>query len=547
MRGARQGMVEVKEAKSTGSLPMELATKEARLASKLAPSLHPLELSLCTAAWVTGVLLSMASLYSAGQAAVRELYTVDLVQPWWKFGSEGPPVRKDSTDHEWETWKRVAKEVGVIVAAFPILSQVVKRCLPDLSLFFTTIYSLLATIYLLGLLPTLYLFLQLAVIFLAYLTGSSKLVWLVAISYILCLNIWPLNSLKDHIFHTDEMQMYEGYLTSVLLAWMNARCVSFSLDRIWGLVPPEPTGLAFLHLVSYCFYLPLGIMGPLVSSQTYRESFLRTPPPINRCQMQWMFVQTLRYILWTAVTDLMLFFLFQQALSLHPSVVNSMNLWALCGMGYTLGQFFQLKYVVMYGWSCFVAKMDGVDAPPHPKCIGRIHLYSDMWRHFDNGLYLFMQKYIYRPVLGDHSGLLPRLLSSAVCFSFVYVWHGTLDFVLIWSILNFTGITLEGIARAVGRSQRWQELEARWMSPQMSRRLHALLAAPLLLMSCLSNFYFFCGAQVGHIFVKRVVLQAWPIGCPTILFFLYCCSQTAIEVKNLETKQAMVEERERTQ
>ena len=30
----------------------------------------------------------------------------------------------------------------------------------------------------------------------------------------------------------------------------------------------------------------------------------------------------------------------------------------------------------------------------------------------------------YRPVLGDHAGLLPRLLSSAVCFSFVYVWHG---------------------------------------------------------------------------------------------------------------------------
>ena len=94
-----------------------------------------------------------------------------------------------------------------------------------------------------------------------------------------------------------------------------------------------------------------------------------------------------------------------------------MNLWALCGMGYTLGQFFQLKYVdlnfllecgrhsskrgyfryvVMYGWSCFVAKLDGLDVPPHPKCIGRIHLYSDMWRHFDNGLYLFMQKYIYR-------------------------------------------------------------------------------------------------------------------------------------------------------
>ena len=40
---------------------------------------------------------TLSSLYSAGQAAVRDLYTVDLVQPWWRFGSEGAPVRKDST------------------------------------------------------------------------------------------------------------------------------------------------------------------------------------------------------------------------------------------------------------------------------------------------------------------------------------------------------------------------------------------------------------------------------------------------------------------
>ena len=37
------------------------------------------------------------SLYSAGQAAVREFYTVDLVQPWWRLTSGGPPVRKDLT------------------------------------------------------------------------------------------------------------------------------------------------------------------------------------------------------------------------------------------------------------------------------------------------------------------------------------------------------------------------------------------------------------------------------------------------------------------
>ncbi len=35
---------------------------------------------------------------------------------------------------------------------------------------------------------------------------------------------------------------------------------------------------------------------------------------------------------------------------------------------------------------------DGVTPPAATKCVSRIHLYSDMWRYFDNGLYLFMHK-----------------------------------------------------------------------------------------------------------------------------------------------------------
>ena len=41
------------------------------------------------------------------------------------------------------------------------------------------------------------------------------------------------------MFPDHASQMTEGYLTSVLLAWVNARCVSFCLDRIWGRVEPE--------------------------------------------------------------------------------------------------------------------------------------------------------------------------------------------------------------------------------------------------------------------------------------------------------------------
>jgi hypothetical protein len=77
-------------------------------------------------------------------------------------------------------------------------------------------------------------------------------------------------------------------------------------------------------------------------------------------------------------------------------------------MGYFLAQFFYLKYVyshalffivaillryvIMYGWSSFLSSLDNVTGPPHPACVGRIHLYSDMWRYFDAGLHQFMRQ-----------------------------------------------------------------------------------------------------------------------------------------------------------
>jgi hypothetical protein len=122
----------------------------------------------------------------------------------------------------------------------PLLPQAAKRWLPGQALPLTTLYSILATAHLIGALPILYLGLQvqilstntiykvpfglqIAVIFLAFLSGSAKVVWAVAIGYILCLNLWPLNDFKEQLFRTESSQFYEGYLTSIVLAWMNAR------------------------------------------------------------------------------------------------------------------------------------------------------------------------------------------------------------------------------------------------------------------------------------------------------------------------------------
>ena len=50
------------------------------------------------------------------------------------------------------------------------------------------------------------------------------------------------------------------------------RCVSFALDRIWGDVAREGSHAeGLLHLAAFCFYLPLGIMGPLINSDVFER------------------------------------------------------------------------------------------------------------------------------------------------------------------------------------------------------------------------------------------------------------------------------------
>ena len=139
--------------------------------------------------------------------------------------------------------------------------------------------------------------------------------------------------------------------------------------RIWGRVEREQSLISsFLMLSSFCFYLPLGIMGPLVTSKKFKDSHERAAPPLSLRLVSDAVLGVLRYCFWIMVTDVSTYFIYEQALTHHvrmmnivvdseifvlsqPHLVDSLSLWSLCGLGYALGQFFHLKYVVMYGIS----------------------------------------------------------------------------------------------------------------------------------------------------------------------------------------------------
>lgn len=97
-----------------------------------------------------------------------------------------------------------------------------------------------------------------------------------------------------------------------------------------------------------------------------------------------------RCVFWVIFCDFALHYIYLNNLLIDFKLISSFNGFQLYGLGFLMGLFFFIKYIFFYGIGISFSQMDGIETPKLPKCIGRIHLYSDMWKSFDQGLYEFL-------------------------------------------------------------------------------------------------------------------------------------------------------------
>lgn len=88
----------------------------------------------------------------------------------------------------------------------------------------------------------------------------------------------------------------------------------------------------------------------------------------------------LRIGFWALFFDFVLHYFYFTSLAYHLTVIQSLSQWTLVGIGYCQGQFFMVKYIIMWGVSSCIAQLDQFKPPKGPKCISHIYLYSEMWR-----------------------------------------------------------------------------------------------------------------------------------------------------------------------
>ena len=67
-------------------------------------------------------------------------------------------------------------------------------------------------------------------------------------------------------------------------------------------------------------------------------------------------------------------------------------IFSVASMAYVAGQMFHIKYCIIFGLLGLFSTVDGMTAAPAtPICVSRVSKYSQMWRHFDRGLYIFLR------------------------------------------------------------------------------------------------------------------------------------------------------------
>ncbi|XP_053680334.1 protein-cysteine N-palmitoyltransferase Rasp [Anopheles nili] len=351
--------------------------------------------------------------------------------------------------------------------------------------------------------------------------GYRRTIWLKTFLWIALINIFKVwyfyDKLNVHL-NINNDQLLE---LSLISSWNVIKCISFCLDK--HNVGHEEEHYGLCDLFGYVLYFPLLIMGPAIVYSRFRTIHLPKSNPAGfGVRLYALAKRLVMASFWAFVMLAGQHFLYVNLIQQDLLLLQTVNLWALYGLGFLMGQFFYIKYVVFYGVGIAFGRFDEIDMPAKPICIARVNQYSDMWKHFDKSLYEFLSKYIYFELCTKTSELPRKILASLATFAFIYIWHGVFLFILIWSLINWVCILLERLVNhCTPAKSRWR----------------AIIGTHVFIPSVLSNFFFFASEQVGFIYLQRTYTE-------DITNYLglyaasYCFYQTGQLVKIIQTNRA---------
>ncbi|KAJ6634594.1 Protein-cysteine N-palmitoyltransferase Rasp, partial [Pseudolycoriella hygida] len=408
----------------------------------------------------------------------------------WKFLDR----KRDNLDFEWEAWKNFVWDNCLWFLFHLILTEIFRWLKKKLVSWSHVAVSVLFLIVHFNLpVLSIILFQHFTFILLMHLK-RKMIIWICATTWLFLITFFKYFEQQIQIGKMLNLNEFQYYEVMIIISWNILKSISFSIDYITSDNKQTSNSFDLTNVYGYALYFPSLLLGPFMLFGRYNEMRRYTESWNTRNakkRILTLMVGLSRACFWLFFTDFALHFVYLGNLQNNPEIVNELNPWSLYTFGYLMGQFFHNKYVVFYGLPISIAKYENINAPGLPKCIGRIHLYSKMWKYFDQGFESIKLQLSGSPKIAiwsyfeiDHVrypflelGKKIYLAHPFATFSFIYVWHGIYEFVFIWSVMNFICLQLEQIGRNIGRKQ--QKTFRKYFGEANKNRMKALFGTQI--------------------------------------------------------------------
>ena len=150
--------------------------------------------------------------------------------------------------------------------------------------------------------------------------------------------------------------------------------------------------------------------------------------PLSRSQCLSALRLGVRVVFWAVAFETVIHFFYASALLNDIDALTVMPLWAVAGVGYVHGQLFMVKYFVIFGGFCALARLDQLLTPGPPRCISYIYRYSQMWKYVAYGFFsfqFFLVSVIVILFLFSFADLRLLLSLITVCFWIFFMFYVT--------------------------------------------------------------------------------------------------------------------------
>ncbi|KAF8311948.1 MBOAT-domain-containing protein [Clavulina sp. PMI_390] len=224
------------------------------------------------------------------------------------------------------------------------------------------------------------------------------------------------------------------------------RLIAFNVDYIWSTKegpsnePTEPltertrvstahpeAAYSFRNYLSYVLYPPLYIAGPIMTFNDFMWQ-VRQPPTITRSFRISYFV---RFVISMLTMEFVLHYIYVVAIKDAKAWTNDSPL-ELAMIGFWNLVVMWLKLLIPWRFFRLWALLDGMEPQENMvRCVANNYSTLGFWRSWHRSYNLWLIRYIYVPLGGSNSAILPKLL----VFTFVALWHDLSMRLLVWGWL----------------------------------------------------------------------------------------------------------------